>query len=81
VIPVAENFQEQFMIPEPPNHAANAWLLNYGTVLTTQKYRVVGQSPEGFVYERVKAPGWAKFIAVILFPIGLLALDRASAAR
>ena len=44
-------------------------------------YELVSQAPSGLVFERIGRPNWAVAVAVLAFPIGLIALTQRQAHR
>jgi hypothetical protein len=64
----------QFRIAIPPSTAIHKWQARYTPWLGQHGYRQTGQGHDVLTYTRSYFPWWTILLAIILFPIGLLAL-------
>jgi hypothetical protein len=58
----------------PPMEARAAWQARHANWLSQHGYRPTGQTDSSLTYTRTYIPTFAVVLAVVLFPIGLLAL-------
>jgi hypothetical protein len=72
--PGRTSFRARWRAPVPRAQAAEDLLEYVMPPLRTYGYELVQQTPEWLVFERRMRPAWTVLIAVIVFPIGLLAL-------
>jgi hypothetical protein len=72
--PGRTRFRARWRAPVPRAEAAKDLLEYIMPPLHTYGYELVQQTPEWLVFERRMRPAWTVLIAVIVFPIGLLAL-------
>jgi hypothetical protein len=72
--PGRTRFRARWRAPVPRGEAAKDLLEYVVPPLHSYGYEVVQQTPEWIVFERRMRPAWTVLIAVLVFPIGLLAL-------
>jgi|GEM_PF-7084516 len=58
----------------PPTEAKIAWQVAYTGWIATRGYRITAQTDTTLTYTRTYVPAWAIVLAVVVFPIGLIAL-------
>ena len=67
-------FTRRVMVPAPREETRALLLDKIAPGLNAFGYELVDQSPNGLVFERSGRPGWTVAVAILLFPLGLLAL-------
>jgi hypothetical protein len=71
---VVRNFQREITTTKAPVEAQRVCIAEWTGKLTPWKYTLTTQSEAGVTFHRRYIPTWAIAVAIILFPIGLLAL-------
>ncbi len=74
-------FTHRLVVPAARERTRALALDKIAPGLHAHGYELVSESPNGFVFERSRRPGWALAAAVFLFPIGLLALSQRTTNR
>jgi hypothetical protein len=69
-----EPFVWRWRAPVDPHRAANAILGHVGPSLQAYGYNLVFRTHDRLVFRREDRPWWTILLAVLLFPLGLLAL-------
>jgi hypothetical protein len=64
----------QFVMPEPPSEALRTWQRERTEWMAHGKFTPTGQTADTLTYQRRSIPGWAVVCAILLFPLGLLAV-------
>jgi hypothetical protein len=64
----------QFKVAIPPSLAIQKWQASYTPWFASHGYQQTGQGESVLTYTRSYFPWWTILLAIILFPIGLLAL-------
>jgi hypothetical protein len=73
--------QVGFLYDEPPEEALRDWIGYYAAWLAGHGYAMTSNGFNTVTYQRRYVPRWAVVIAVLFFPIGLLALLARSTAN
>jgi len=74
-------FTHRVVVPAPREETRGLALDKIAPGLNANGYELISQSPNGLVFERCSRPGWAVAAAILLFPVGLLALGQRNTAR
>jgi hypothetical protein len=69
-----DNFTYEWEMEKPVDAVRRDMRSNLPPRLSKWGYRLTAQDDESMSFERTYASGWAIFLAIILFPIGLLFL-------
>lgn len=73
-VPGKYHFAETWRAPTTAGDAMDALMEYVAPPLTRHGYKLVTQSPYRLVFVRERRPVWTIVLAIVLFPIGLLAL-------
>ncbi len=67
-------FSRRLALPSPPSEVRGALLTKIAPPLNENGFGLVQQSPSHLVFENSKRPPWTIIVAVVFFPVGLIAL-------
>lgn len=67
-------FTERIAVPASPAQTVARAIETIAPALNAYGYTLTEQTSEKLVFERAGRPGWALLVAVLAFPVGLLAL-------
>lgn len=73
-MPGRAGFSARWVAREPPEVIGLEFLHNLGPALRSYGYDLVRRTPGRLVFARRRRPAWTIVVAVVLFPVGLLAL-------
>lgn len=73
-VPGARPFTERVLSPAPREHVAAQVLSRLGPLLDERGYSLARRDDDAIVFERERRPRWTIAVAILVFPIGLVAL-------
>jgi hypothetical protein len=71
---IRTNFQARWTTPGPPDRAVHEFLTQGAPTLYRSGYHLSSRWPNRLLFARQRHPAWTFVLAVLFFPIGLLAL-------
>jgi len=73
-LPGIRPFRERFVATVPRDRVFDSALVALAPRLEACGYRLVSREERSIAFERDRRPGWTYVVAVVVFPVGLLAL-------